>query len=157
MEFLISREVNYNYKCLYLKIKASEKLNIHVVLQSSNGDWKSFLLLILYLSKCLWSTPQLLFVEHLFVACCVYRLWLFSLRARFSLGTVLISMKPEVCCTSVGSAVSLFIGVEKKMWPITIESIDDQHGFSHLLHSAPKLLLNETSHITRGSPKLTTD
>ena len=67
----------------------------------------------------LWSTRQLLFAKCLFVACCVYRLWLFSLTARCSLGTVLTGMKPEVRYTSVASVVSLFVGVEKKMWPIS--------------------------------------
>ena len=57
----------------------------------------------------LWSTRQLLFAECLFVACCVYRLWLFSLTARCSLGTVLTGMKPEVRYTSVASVVSLFV------------------------------------------------
>ena len=57
----------------------------------------------LYLGKC---TRHLLFVECLFVACCVYHHWLFSLTTRCSLGTV-IGMKPEVHCTSVASVVSL--------------------------------------------------
>ena len=72
------------------------------------------------------------------VTCCVYRLWFFSLTVRRSYGTVLI--KPWVCCTSVASLVSLFIGVEKKTWPVTdfaIESFDNRHGFSHSLRSAP--------------------
>ena len=43
----------------------------------------------------------------------------FSLTATCSLGTVLTGMKPEVLCTSVASIVSLFIGVEKKTWPIS--------------------------------------
>ena len=63
------------------------------------------------------SSMTQLFAERLFVACCVYRLWPFWLTARCSLGTVLIGMK--VHCTSVASVVSLFIGVEKKTWPIS--------------------------------------
>ena len=42
--------------------------------------------------------------------------------------TVMIAMKLEVHCTSVASAVSFFIGVRKKTWPIShfaIKSIDD--------------------------------
>ena len=62
---------------------------------------------------------QLLFSERSFVACCVYRLGLLSPTARCSLGTVLTDMKPEVHCTFVASAVSLFIGIEKKMRPIS--------------------------------------
>ena len=50
-------------------------------------------------------------MEHFFVACCVYRPWLFSLTERYSPETVLIAMKPEVHCTSVASTVSFFIGV----------------------------------------------
>ena len=62
-----------------------------------------------------------MFVKHMAptfrgeLVCCllyVYRLKLFSLTARRSLRTVLISMKPEVHCTSVASTVSLFIGIE---------------------------------------------
>ena len=99
------------------------------------------------------------FAERLFVACRVYHFWLFSLTVRCSLGTVLIGMKPEVRCTSVASVVSLFIGVEKKTWPISHfrNRVDRQPtGFSRLLHSAPQRLLNETSHITKGGPTLTT-
>ena len=33
--------------------------------------------------------------------------------------TVLTGMKPEVRCTSAASVVSLFLGVEKKTWPIS--------------------------------------
>ena len=53
------------------------------------------------------------------VACCVYRLWLFSLTVRRSYGTVLIGIKLEVRCTSVASLVSLFIGFEKKTSPVS--------------------------------------
>ena len=53
------------------------------------------------------------------IACCVYRFWLFSLTVRRSYGTVLIGIKLEVRCTSVASLVSLFIGVEKKTWPVS--------------------------------------
>ena len=53
------------------------------------------------------------------VACCVYRFWLFSLTVRRSYGTVLIGIKLEVRCTSVASLVSLFIGIEKKTWPVS--------------------------------------
>ena len=96
-------------------------------------------------------------MEHLFVVCCVYRLWLFSLTASCSLGTVLIGMKPEVYCTSVASVVSLFIGAQKKRVTFVIKTFNKLHGFSHLLRSAPWGLLNKTSHITRGAPTLTTD
>ena len=63
-----------------------------------------------------------MFVKHMahtfcgapIVTCCVYHLWLIMFTANLSLGTVLIGMKLEVCCTSVASVVSLFIGIKKK-------------------------------------------
>ena len=55
------------------------------------------------------------------ICCLLYVLFLAFLvvTARCSLGTVLTGMKPEVRCTTVASVVSLFVGVEKKTWPIS--------------------------------------
>ena len=68
---------------------------------------------------------------------CLYRLWLFSLTARCSLGTVLIGLKPQVRCTAVASVVSVFIGVEKETWPIShfCDRVD-RHA-SHAYYAAP--------------------
>ena len=63
--------------------------------------------------------------------------------------------------SSVTNVVSLF--VDGRRWEnMANKSLcnwvnDDLHGFSCLLHSAPWRLLNETSHITRGGPTVTTD
>ena len=60
-----------------------------------------------------WSAHLLLAV------CAVLSLAFLVVTARCSLRTVLTGMKPEVRCTTVASVVSLFVGVEKKTWPIS--------------------------------------
>lgn len=115
--------------------------------------------LITFLDKHLWNT-QCQFTQNPYLLLVVYRLWLFLLTVRCSLRTVLIPMKPEVRCTSVASIVSLFIDIEKKMWPIShFRDWADWWSIRLLtlttLH--PLKLLNETSHVTRGGPTLTTD
>ena len=91
----------------------------------------------------------------------MYRLWLFSLTARCSPGTVLIGMKPEVHCTSVASVVSLFIGVGKKTWLISHfrDRVDRQPSWLLTITTLRPSRASErkTSHITRGDPTLTTD
>ena len=57
-------------------------------------------------------------MERLLLLAVCTRFWLFLLTVRRSYGTVLIGMKLEVRCTSVASLVSLFIGIEKKTWPV---------------------------------------
>ena len=54
------------------------------------------------------------------------RFWLLSLTVRRSFRTVFIGIKLEVRCTSVASFVSLFIGIEKKMWPVTVSHFRDR-------------------------------
>ena len=74
--------------------------------------------------------------------------------------TDLIGMKPNVRCTFVGSVVSLLTGVERKWgeWvTFVIDLINNHHGFLVSLCSSPWGLLDQTQHVTRGGPNLTTD
>ena len=69
-------------------------------------------------------------------------------------------MKPVACCTSVASIVSLFLGVEKKTWPIShfCDRVNGQPTWLLTLTMLrPSRLLNETSPITRVGPTVTTD
>ena len=133
----------------------SEYISIREVEHSSPELKKGFkklpISLNLYLGKCLWSTRKLLFMERLFLLA-VCTIFGFSCWQRdHSLRTILIGVKPKVCCTPVASVVSLFISVDMANKSLfAIESFDNLHGFSRLLRSATGRLLNGTSHITKG-------
>ena len=150
---LISREVSH-YKSFFWKykhvrsaiIKAfSENINIREVKNSSPELKKAsghF-----YLGKCR-EAHRTSFQRNAYCAYCVYHVWLFSLTVRHSYGTVLVGIKLEVCCTSVASLVSLFIGVEKKTWPVShfCDRVDRQLTWLLMLSApAPWGLPDETS------------